>query len=109
MGLATQNQSLAMLAPHGELIFFGDASGPPEPIDPGSLYGRCLKVGAFGLNTAREPLAWEPARGRLLDWLAEGKIKVSISRRFPLAEAAEAHRLLESRATTGKAILLIAG
>lgn len=106
VGKATQAQSLAILAPFGELIFFGDASGPPAPVDPDHLYGRSLKVGAFGLNVDRDPPVWAAARRHLIEWLAAGEIKLSISRRFPLTEAAEAHRLLESRATTGKVVLL---
>jgi NADPH2:quinone reductase len=46
------------------------------------------------------------ARRNLLTWVETGELEISISRRFPLAEAAEAHRLLESRATTGKMVLL---
>lgn len=106
VGKATQVQSLAVLAPHGELIFFGDASGPPGPIDPDHLYGRSLKVGAFGLNVDRDPVAWAAARRHLLEWIEAGELAVSISRRLPLAKAAEAHRLLESRASTGKVVLL---
>ncbi|MEO7417437.1 MAG: zinc-binding dehydrogenase, partial [Thermoanaerobaculia bacterium] len=109
VGKATQVQSLAMLAPHGELIFFGDASGPPAPIDPDHLYGRSLKIGAFGLNVDRDPAAWVIARRRLLEWIEAGELTISISRRFPLAEAAEAHRLLEGRATIGKVVLMPAG
>ena len=106
VGLATQTQSLAMLANYGELIFFGDASGRPEPIDPDWLYDRCLKVSAFGLNTDRDLPIWAAARRHLLEWMVAGELKLSISRRFPLAEAPEAHRLLESRASMGKVILL---
>jgi NADPH2:quinone reductase len=106
VGKATQAQSLAVLAPHGELIFFGDASGPPGPIDPDWLYARCLKVGAFGLNVDRDPPAWAAARRHLLEWVEAGDLTLTISRRFPLAEAAEAHRLLESRASIGKIVLL---
>ena len=109
VGKATQAQSLAMLAPHGELIFFGDASGPPAPVDPDHLYGRSLKVGAFGLNVDRDPAAWTAARRQLLEWIEAGELAISISRRFPLEEAAEAHRLLESRASTGKVVLMPAG
>jgi NADPH2:quinone reductase len=109
VGKATQGQSLAMLAPHGELIFFGDASGPPAPVDPDQLYSRSLKVGAFGLNVDRDPQAWAAARRQLLEWIEAGDLKISISRRFPLAEAAEAHRLLEGRVTIGKVILLPGG
>jgi NADPH:quinone reductase len=106
VGKATQEQSLAMLAPYGELIFFGDASGPPAPIDPDQLYGRSLKISAFGLNVDRDPEVWAAARRQLLEWLEAGELKVAVSRRFPLGEAAEAHRLLEGRSTLGKVVLL---
>src|SRR5436305_2815955 len=105
VGRATQAQSLALLAPYGELIFFGDARGPPDPVDPDQLYDRCLKIGAFGLYID-DPATWAMARRDLLTWIETGKLAISISRRFPLAEAAEAHRLLEGRATTGKIVLL---
>jgi NADPH2:quinone reductase len=106
VGKATQEQSLAMLAPYGELIFFGDASGPPAPIDPDQLYGRSLKIGAFGLNVNRDPDTWAAARRQLLEWLEAGELKLAVSRRLPLGEAAEAHRLLEGRSTLGKVVLL---
>jgi NADPH2:quinone reductase len=104
VGKATQAQSLAMLAAYGELIYFGEASGPPDPVDPDQLYHRCLKVGAFGLYID-DPATWTTARRNLLTWVEAGEVEISISRRFPLAAAAEAHRLLESRATTGKMVL----
>ena len=106
VGRATQDQSLAILAPYGELIFFGDASGPPAPVDPDHLYGRSLKVGAFGLDVDRDPPFWDAARRHLIEWLEAGELRLSISHRLPLAQAAEAHRMLESRATMGKVILL---
>jgi NADPH2:quinone reductase len=106
IGKATQPQSLDLLAPFGELIYFGEASGPPAPIDPDQLYDRCLKVSAFGLNVDRDPDAWTTARRQLLEWLEAGDLEITISRRLPLAEAAEAHRLLESRASVGKIVLL---
>ena len=105
VGKATQGQSLAVLAPYGELIYFGEASGPPDPVDPDQLYDRCLKVGAFGLYID-DPATWSTARQNLLAWVEAGELEISISRRFPLADAAEAHRLLEGRATTGKMVLL---
>lgn len=106
IGKATQPQSLGLLAPFGELIYFGEASGPPDPIDPDHLYDRCLKVSAYGLNVDRDPAAWATARRQLLEWVAAGELEISITRRFPLAEAAEAHRLLENRGSTGKIVLL---
>jgi NADPH2:quinone reductase len=106
VGKATQAQSLGVLAPHGELIFFGDASGPPGPIDPDWLYGRSLKISAFGLNVDRDPAAWAAVRRHLLEWIEAEELTISISRRFPLEEAAEAHRLLESRDSIGKVVLM---
>lgn len=106
IGRVTQAQSLEALAPYGELIHFGEASGAPAPIHPDQLYDRCLKVSAFGLDVDRDPTAWSTARHDLLQWVERGELKLSISLAMPLAEAAEAHRLLESRATTGKVILL---
>ncbi|MCH8961599.1 MAG: zinc-binding dehydrogenase [Bacteroidetes bacterium] len=105
VGKATQTQSLALLAPYGELVHFGEASGPPQAIHPDQLYERSLKVSAFGLNTERDPAAWAKARRDLLSWVEKGALRVSVSQRLPLAQASEAHRLLESRATTGKVIL----
>jgi NADPH2:quinone reductase len=105
VGKATQEQGLAMLAPYGELIHFGEASGAPAPVDPDRLYDRCLKVGSFGLYID-DPVAWSAARRNLLTWVESGELEISISRQLPLEEAAEAHRLLEGRATTGKMILL---
>lgn len=106
IGKATQQQSLALLAPYGQLVYFGEASGPPAPIAPDQLYDRCLKISAYGLDIGRDPGAWTTARRRLLNWLENGDLKLNVSRRFPLAQAAEAHHLLESRASTGKVVLL---
>ncbi len=105
VGQSTQAQSLELLAPYGELVHFGEASGSPSAIHPNQLYERCLKVSAFGLNLERDPTAWAKARQDLLSWVEEGSLKVSVSRRLPLEQASEAHRLLESRATTGKIVL----
>jgi NADPH2:quinone reductase len=105
VGRATQEASLASLAPFGRLVLFGDASGPPGPITPDDLYGRCLTVGAFGLNLDHDPERWERTRRDLMRRAAEGSLQLMISRVLPLAEAAEAHRLLESRAVVGKILL----
>lgn len=77
-----------------------------SPPRPDQLYDRCLKVSAFGLNVDQDPAAWVTARRQLLEWLEAGELKIMISRRLPLAEAAEAHRLLESRGSVGKIVLL---
>lgn len=105
VGKATQQASLASLAPYGRLVFFGDASGPPLPIDPDQLYDRCLAVRAFTLAQDHKPGAREAARRDLLRKVEDGSLRLTISRVLPLAEAAEAHRLLESRAVVGKILL----
>lgn len=106
VGLPTQAASLAMLAPYGELMHFGDSGGFPAPVDPNDLYGRSIKVSAFGLDVRHDPLAIARARRELLEWAADGSLRFLVGGTLPLAEAAEAHRRIESRTTIGKLILM---
>jgi NADPH2:quinone reductase len=91
----------------GELVLFGAASGPVPPFDlqrlnaGGSLSITRPSIGHF-LRTPEER-AWRYRE--LFEAIADGGLDVRIGARFPLAEAAEAHTALESRATTGKVIL----
>lgn len=105
VGAATQELSLAALAPHGHLVCYGDASGPPPPIDPDRLYDRSLKVSAFTLRPDLRPERWRNARRDLLHQVEKGALRLTVSRVLPLAEAAEAHRLIESRQAVGKLLL----
>jgi NADPH2:quinone reductase len=105
IGRATQELSLAALAHYGHLVCYGDASGFPPPIDPDRLYDRSLKVSAFGLRQDVHPETWRAARQDLLRQVEEGRLRLTISRVLPLSEAAEAHRLLESRQVVGKLLL----
>jgi NADPH2:quinone reductase len=105
VGQATQELSLAALAQYGHLVCYGDASGFPPPIDPDRLYDRSLKVSAFGLRLDIHPEIWRAARRELLRQVEDGTLRLTISRVLPLAEAAEAHRLLESRQVVGKLLL----
>ncbi len=105
IGLTTQQQSLAILAPYGRLVHFGEASGAPESISPAVLYARSLSVAAFGLEVGETP-AWATARTSLLSWVASGALRLSVSTTLPLARASEAHRRLETRQTVGKVILI---
>jgi NADPH2:quinone reductase len=106
VGLVTQGESLAALARHGQLIYYGDASGLPAPIDVDSLYGRSLRVGAFGLDIDRDVEAAELARRDLVAALGAGQLGLSVSRSFALADAAAAHIEIEGRKTIGKIVLL---
>jgi NADPH:quinone reductase len=107
VGRATQEVSLAVLAPFGHLVFYGDASGPPQPIDPDRLYERSLKVSAFTLDVDHQPERWREIRRDLLRRVEEGSLRLTISAVLPLASAAEAHRLLESRQSVGKIVLSV--
>jgi NADPH:quinone reductase len=105
VGRATQAESLAVLGLYGHLVYFGEASGSPAPIHPDQLYNRCLRVSSFWL-AADPPERWNTARRELQDWVIDGSLRVTVAQTFPLHQAPEAHRQLESRATHGKLILL---
>jgi len=105
IGAATQAESLAILGLYGHLVCFGEASGSPAPIHPDQLYGRCLRVSSFWL-AADPPERWAEARRELQGWVADGTLRITLAQKFPLGEAAEAHRQLESRQTHGKLVLV---
>jgi NADPH2:quinone reductase len=109
VGQTTFEKSLNSLRPRGLLALFGQSSGPVPPFDPnilnakGSLFLTRPSL-AYYVRT-REELLWRA--GDVLRWLVTGKLKLRIDRVYPLAEAAEAHRALESRATAGKVMLAV--
>ena len=108
VGQTTFDKSLECLKPRGYMVLFGQSSGPVAPFDPARLAAR------GSLFLTRPSLAhYSLDRAELLkrasdifNWTAAGKLKVRIDKSFPMAEAAEAHRQLEGRKTTGKVILL---
>jgi NADPH2:quinone reductase len=108
VGKATWEGSLDALRPFGLMVSFGNASGTVPPFDvgvlgrKGSLY--LTRPTAFGYFARREDL--ERGAAELFELIGAGKVRVDVSRTFPLAEAAEAHRALEARATTGSLVLL---
>ncbi|HEV7517184.1 MAG TPA: zinc-binding dehydrogenase [Thermoanaerobaculia bacterium] len=104
IGQATQEASLSVLAPYGRLISFGEASGSPPPVEMGRLYGRSLGVAAFGLDPEVQPERWAQARETLLEWAGSGALRL-LYEVLPLADAAEAHRRLEARQSSGKLLL----
>ncbi len=108
VGRTTAERSLDCLAPRGMMVFFGNASGPAPPIDPltlsrkGSLFVTRPTLGHYVPDRA----SLEARAGEVLDAAASGRLKVRIDRRLPLAQAGEAHRVLEARQTSGKVLLL---
>lgn len=108
VGRDTFAASLDCLAPFGTMVSYGNASGPVPPVDPsllaakGSLYFTRPTLATY--TAKREDLA-ESARD-LFDAVARGLVTVGVHQTWPLAEAAEAHRALEARKTTGSTLLL---
>jgi NADPH2:quinone reductase len=108
VGKTTFDKSLASLAPRGMLALFGQSSGAVGPLDPqvlnarGSLFLTRPSLGHY-VATRDELVA---RATEVLSWVAKGELHVRIGATFPLRDAANAHRALEGRATTGKVVLL---
>ena len=108
VGKATFRKGLDVLAPYGNLVTFGQASGRVEPFDPDLLIRKALHVSGFVLKYVREDV--EELRRTaecIFDWLTFGQLKLTVGRELPLVEAAKAHALLEGRETTGKVLLKV--
>ena len=105
---STFDKGLNCLRPRGLMALFGQASGPVPPLDLQVLNARgSLFVTRPSLNhhiAGREEL--QERAGEVLGWILDGKLKLRLEHQFPLAEAAEAHRALEGRRTTGKILLI---
>lgn len=107
VGAATFDKSLDSLRPRGMMVTFGNASGPVPPFSPlilsqkGSLF--LTRPTLLHYCATREELL--ERAGDVLGWVASGKLSVRIHKIYPLAEAAQAHRDLEGRATSGKLLL----
>lgn len=108
VGKDSWNASLASLKRRGMMVSYGNASGAVPPISllelsqGGSLY--VTRPTLFDYIATAEELAATAAR--LFDRMARGVVRASIGQRFALSEAAEAHRALEARETTGATILI---
>lgn len=108
VGKTTFDGSLKCLRPRGMLVLYGGSSGPVPPFDliqlsaRGSLYITRPTLKDYTLT--REEL--ETRAGDVLRWIADGSLKLRMEHDYPLAEAAQAHRDLEGRKTTGKVLLI---
>ena len=107
VGKATVPAGFGLLRPRGTMAAFGNASGAVAPIDP-------LTLSSNGSLFFTRPTLFDHAADRaellgraeqVFDWMRDG-LEVRIGARFPLEEAAEAHRALEGRKTTGKVLIL---
>ena len=108
VGKTTFEQGLSCLAPRGMMVLFGQSSGSVGPFDPqvlsqkGSLFLTRPTLAHY-IATRAELVA---RAGEVLGWIKGGTLRVRIERELPLAQAAEAHRLLEGRQSTGKVLLI---
>ncbi len=108
VGKTTFEQSLRCLRPRGMLVLFGGASGAVPPFD----LIRLSTMGSLFITrpTLKDYVATraelEQRAGDVFRWVAEGSLKVRIGHTYALADAAQAHRELEGRKTTGKLLLL---
>lgn len=108
VGKDTFMESLDCLRPLGMMVSYGNASGPPPAISPlelskrGSLF--LTRPSLFAYIADRKDL--ESAARELFRVVASGKVRLRIGQRYPLADAAQAHRDLEARRTTGSTVLL---
>ncbi|HYB82754.1 MAG TPA: quinone oxidoreductase [Mycobacterium sp.] len=107
VGATTFDASLASLAVRGTLALFGAASGPVPPVDPmrlnaaGSVF--LTRPGLAHFVRTADEFSWRAAE--LFDAIAAGSITVTVSRQYPLADAAQAHRDLQGRQTVGSIVL----
>ena len=108
VGKATFDKDLNVLLPRGYLVLFGGASGAVPPFDliklsqKGSLY--ITRPTLVHYIATREDLEWRATD--VLGMIAGGDLKLRIHKKYPLADAAQAHRDLEGRKTTGKLLLV---
>ena len=109
VGKDTFLRSLDCLRPRGLMVTFGQASGPIDPIAPvllsqkGSLF--LTRPILFHYIQRRDAL--EASANELFEMVASGKVRINVNRRFALKDAAEAHKALEARATSGSTVLTI--
>jgi NADPH2:quinone reductase len=107
VGKPTLEKGLNCLAPFGHLILYGRAGGPPDPVNLMSLFQKSLKVSGFVLYTVSAmPDKHRQGIEKSFQLMEQGKLKMLVGKTFPLAEAAEAHRFMESRQSVGKLVLI---
>ncbi len=108
IGKDTFHRSIACLRPMGMLASYGHASGPPDPVD-------VIELGARGSLFLTRPAIMHYMAQRedlvrsaddLFEALASGAVTPRVHHRLPLRDAAEAHRAIEARETTGSTVLL---
>lgn len=108
VGATTFAKGLDCLRPRGTMVLYGQASGPVPPFDLGQLN---VKGSLFVTRPSLFHYIFEERELReraadVLGWIAAGELKLRIEEEYPLGRAADAHRALEGRRTTGKVLLV---
>lgn len=108
VGKTTFDKGLGLLKPRGLMALYGQSSGPVPPFDLQTLNAKgglfVTRPSLVHYTLTREELEWRA--GDVLGWAASGELSVRVDSSLPLAEAAEAHRRLAARETSGKVLLL---
>jgi NADPH:quinone reductase len=107
VGKTTFEKGFNCLAPRGLMALYGQSSGPIGPFDPQVLNAKgsvfLTRPSLFHHVATRDEL--RARAGDVLGWIRDGKLRLRTEFEFPLKDAAEAHRALEGRKTTGKVLL----
>ena len=109
VGAASWEASLASLARRGLMVSYGNASGPVPAFDMLELMrrGSVFVTRPTLFDYCATPAEMRVSADRLFGMMLSGKVQVQIGARYPLADAAEAHRALEGRQTTGSTVLMV--
>ena len=109
VGVDTFAKSLDCLAPLGMMVLFGQASGPVPPFELGTLAAKgslfITRPTLFSYTAKREDLV--STANELFDVVGRGVVKIAVNQTYALADAAQAHRDLEARKTTGSTVLTV--
>ncbi|HEX4497570.1 MAG TPA: zinc-binding dehydrogenase, partial [Thermoanaerobaculia bacterium] len=104
---STLTRSFEAVRTGGHVVFYGMAGGDPPLVDPRMLMDGSKRLTGGDLwNVLRTAEDRRSRAAELFGWVRSGSLKVQIAARFPLAEGAAAHALLESRRSSGKVLLI---
>ncbi len=110
VGKSTFAGDLESVATHGQIVIYGAASGPADPIVPNSLMQKSINLSGGSLvHFAANGPDVKMRSSAVFTGIREGWLKLKVDTVLPLADAAQAHRLLEGRKSTGKIVLKVVG
>jgi NADPH:quinone reductase len=107
IGKPTFEKGISCMAPFGHLILYGRAGGAPDKLDVFRLFQNAVKVSGFVLMTASsQHHLMRQGMEACFSLMKEGKLKMLVGKTYPLEQAPEAHRFMESRQSVGKLVLI---